>query len=76
MVPDELRGRVMAVHVMMFMGMAPFGSFLAGAVAERLERAGDGCDGRCLLPGGALLFMIRLPKLQMTSRIPMQARMD
>ena len=28
MVPDHLRGRVMAVHIMMFMGMAPFGSFL------------------------------------------------
>ena len=25
MVPDALRGRVMAVYSMMFMGMAPFG---------------------------------------------------
>ena len=31
MVPDHLRGRVMAVHVMTFMGMGPFGSFMAGA---------------------------------------------
>jgi MFS family permease len=36
MVPDRLRGRVMAVHVMMFMGMAPFGSFIAGAVADKM----------------------------------------
>src|SRR5207244_446097 len=34
MVPDELRGRVMAVYSMMFMGMGPLGSLLAGSVAE------------------------------------------
>ena len=31
MVPDHLRGRVMAMYTMMFMGMAPFGSLFAGA---------------------------------------------
>ena len=36
MVPDNLRGRVMAVYSMMFMGMAPFGALLAGALAQRL----------------------------------------
>ena len=35
MTPDKLRGRVMAVYSMMFMGMAPFGAFFAGAVADR-----------------------------------------
>jgi MFS family permease len=35
-VPDRLRGRVMAVHSMMFMGMAPFGSLYAGALAQRI----------------------------------------
>ncbi len=39
MVPDALRGRVMAVYSMMFMGMAPFGALLAGALAERIGRA-------------------------------------
>ena len=33
--PDRLRGRVMAVYSMMFMGMTPFGSFFAGAIAEK-----------------------------------------
>ena len=33
MVPDRLRGRVMAVYSMMFMGMAPVGALLAGAIA-------------------------------------------
>src|SRR5882724_11668010 len=36
MVPDRLRGRVMAVYSMMFMGMAPLGSLLAGMVADHL----------------------------------------
>ena len=36
MVPDELRGRVMAIYSMMFMGMAPFGALWAGAAAHHL----------------------------------------
>jgi MFS family permease len=35
-IPDELRGRVMGVHVLIFMGSAPIGSLLAGSLAERL----------------------------------------
>ena len=30
MVPDDFRGRTMAVYSMMFMGMAPLGSLFAG----------------------------------------------
>src|SRR5208282_3621009 len=36
MVPDVLRGRVMAVYSMMFMGMAPIGALLGGALSDRL----------------------------------------
>lgn len=35
-VPDHLRGRVMAVYVFMFLGMAPLGSLQAGAIAHWL----------------------------------------
>ena len=35
MVPDQLRGRVMALYSMMFMGMAPFGALFGGALAQR-----------------------------------------
>ena len=38
MVPDELRGRVMATYSMMFMGMATFGSLLAGLLLDGWER--------------------------------------
>ena len=40
-VPDDLRGRVMSLHTLMFAGMVPFGSFLVGSVVEALgTRAG------------------------------------
>jgi MFS family permease len=32
--PDELRGRVMGFYTLMFLGMVPVGSFLAGLLAE------------------------------------------
>jgi MFS family permease len=35
-VPDELRGRVMAVYATMFMGIQPIGSLIAGGVAKRI----------------------------------------
>jgi MFS family permease len=34
-VPDALRGRVMGIYSLMFMGLVPFGALQAGAVAER-----------------------------------------
>jgi MFS family permease len=35
-VPDELRGRVMAVYATMFMGVQPLGALLAGGTAKRI----------------------------------------
>ena len=46
MVPDELRGRAMAMYTMMFMGMAPIGSLFSGALADRDWRAIDGSTRR------------------------------
>jgi len=34
LVPDELRGRVMAFYAFVFVGMAPLGAFQAGLIAE------------------------------------------
>jgi MFS family permease len=34
-VPDQLRGRIMAVYATMFMGVQPIGSLIAGGVAKR-----------------------------------------
>lgn len=35
-VPDQLRGRIMAVYATMFMGVQPLGSLLAGGVAKKI----------------------------------------
>jgi MFS family permease len=35
-VPDELRGRVMAVYATMFMGVQPLGALLAGGIAKKI----------------------------------------
>jgi MFS family permease len=40
-VPDDLRGRVMGLHTLMFAGMTPFGAFLVGSITEAFgPRAG------------------------------------
>jgi MFS family permease len=64
MVPDALRGRVMAVYSMMFMGMAPVGALLAGVVAGRLGAPLTvGLGGAvCIL--GAAVFFTRLPRMR------------
>jgi MFS family permease len=36
MVPDRLRGRVMAIYAATFMGMAPLGALLSGTLAHRI----------------------------------------
>jgi len=33
--PDELRGRIMSLYTLLFLGTTPIGSSFAGAVAER-----------------------------------------
>jgi MFS family permease len=60
MVPDALRGRVMAVHTMMFLGMAPFGQLLAGAVASRIGVPLTVAAGGILCFAAASVFWMRL----------------
>jgi MFS family permease len=68
MVPDRLRGRVMAVYSMMFMGMAPFGAFFAGALADRLGAPVTVSLGAIAAIGGAALFWLQLPKIRVEAR--------
>lgn len=64
MVPDELRGRVMAFHTMMFLGTAPFGALIAGALAERIGAPHTVALGGAACMLGAALFALRLPGLR------------
>jgi MFS family permease len=69
MAPDHLRGRIMSLHVMMFMGTMPFGSLLAGVIAENLGAPTTIAMGAVCCLGGALLFRLRLPQLQLAKNI-------
>ncbi len=68
MVPDHLRGRVMALYSMMFMGMAPFGALMGGALAERLGAPVTVTLGAVACLGGAALFGVHLPKIRVEAR--------
>ena len=68
MVPDELRGRVMAVYSMMFMGMAPFGALLAGSIASNLGAPATVRIGGAVCILGAIVFGLRLPALRDEAR--------
>ena len=59
MVPDQLRGRVMAVYSMMFMGMAPFGALFAGVLAHGLGAPLTVAMGGAVCIGGSLIFASR-----------------
>jgi MFS family permease len=63
-VTEEMRGRVMSYYTMAFMGMAPFGSLLAGSMAHAI-----GAPWTVILNGSAVLlgagwFMTRLPAVR------------
>jgi MFS family permease len=64
MVPDRLRGRIMAVYSMMFMGMAPLGSLLYGALADRIGAPHTLMIGGCIAILGAIAFARNLPKIR------------
>ena len=68
MVPDSLRGRVMAVYSMMFMGMAPIGALLGGALAERLGAPVTVAVGGVACLAGAGWFGLQLPKIRVEAR--------
>lgn len=59
-VDDDKRGRVMSFYTMAFMGMAPFGSLLAGAFAERIGAPNTLLAGGVFTVAGAILFAGKL----------------
>ncbi len=68
MVPDVLRGRAMAVYSMMFMGMAPIGALLGGALSDRLGAPLTVAIGGFASVLGAWWFALQLPKIRVEAR--------
>ena len=67
-VPDHLRGRVMSLYSMMFMGMAPFGAFFGGALANRVGAPMTVAVGGIACVLGAIWFGRALPELRIEAR--------
>jgi MFS family permease len=74
MVPDALRGRVMALYSMMFMGMAPLGALLGGALSDRLGAPMTVAIGGVASLAGAWWFGVQLPKIRGEARRLIQAQ--
>jgi MFS family permease len=67
-VPDELRGRVMAIWTMMLSGLAPFGSLVVGALAQQFTARRTFAAGGMACIMGAMGFGFSLPILQREAR--------
>jgi MFS family permease len=68
MVPDRLRGRVMAGYSMMFMGMGPLGALLAGALAHALSASAVVTLSGSVAIFVGILFAARLPYIRPQAR--------
>lgn len=68
MVPDALRGRVMAVYSMMFMGLAPLGALMGGALSDRLGAPLTVAIGGFAAVVGAVWFGMQLPQIRGEAR--------
>jgi MFS family permease len=75
MVPDRLRGRVMALYSMMFLGMAPFGALLAGILAHLIGAPSTVAVGGVVCIVGAIVFRWQLPKIRAEGRELILAQM-
>ena len=65
-VPDFLRGRIMSVYVLVFMGMFPLGSLQAGSVAQVLGAPWAVRIG-AVICGLFALFLWRIPEIRKLS---------
>lgn len=74
MVPDTLRGRVMSVYSMMFMGMAPVGALLAGVLSNHFGAPATVALGGGVCICGAALFATKLPEFRQGARELLQTQ--
>lgn len=68
MVPNELRGRVMALYSMAFMGLAPFGALFGGALAHSVGAPITVAVGGLACVVGAMWFWRMLPEMRIEAR--------
>jgi MFS family permease len=70
---DRFRGRVMALYTLMFVGTAPIGSLISGAIAQRFGAPVATSVSALVLLGGALWMFRRLRVLALREAVPTPA---
>jgi MFS family permease len=68
LVTEDKRGRVMSYYTMAFVGMAPFGSLLAGSMAHAIGAPWTVVISGAAVVLGAAWFLTRLPALRVVVR--------
>jgi len=68
MVPDRLRGRMMSLYSMMFLGMSPLGSLVAGSVADHIGAPVTVAIGGLVSCLGGMVFAREWPELRGPAR--------
>jgi MFS family permease len=68
MVPEQLRGRVMSLYAMMFLGMTPLGSLAAGKLADHIGAPTTVAIGGVASCIGGLIFARKWPALRGSAR--------
>jgi MFS family permease len=68
LVPEDKRARAMSYYTMAFFGAAPFGSLLAGALAQRIGAPHTVMFTGAFCVAGSLWFTIELPKVNAVVR--------
>ncbi len=69
-VPDELRGRVMAVYILMFFGSSPFASLMAGSLGQGVGVRAAIAMGSAVTLASAYLILFRSRALEREQRQP------
>jgi MFS family permease len=69
LIREEMRGRVMALYTVAFMGMATFGSLLAGSIAAWVGAPRTLMGGGAVCIFGAAVFGYQLPGLREQTRL-------
>ncbi|HLQ69185.1 MAG TPA: MFS transporter [Gemmatimonadales bacterium] len=62
--PDHLRGRIMGFYSFVFVGMAPFGAFIFGLVAEHVGVPHTLAAGGAIVALAVVITAIRVPELR------------
>jgi MFS family permease len=67
---DRFRGRIMSLYTLMFVGTAPIGALISGAIAQRFGAPVATSVSALVLLGGALWMMRRLRVLAAREAVP------